>query len=112
MKSSYIRILLLGALVMSFVALTNRWEEIFPSAPAVEHEQQSSNSVNSSAPEQVTNQKLADPAADKTDHNLDNTVATAVTVNTDVFKNLTISQHNGAITKACLAEYHVSFNFI
>ena len=110
MKSSYIRILLLGALVMSFVALTNRWEEMFPSAPAVEHEQQSSNSVNSSAPEQVANQKLADPAADKTDHNLDNTMATAVTVNTDVFKNLTISQHNGAITKACLAEYHVSLD--
>ena len=110
MKSSYIRILLLGAIIMIFVALTSRWEEMFPSSPITQHAQQTSSTANDINLTHVTNEKTADPSANKSDQNFNNTAPTMVTVNTDVFKNLKISQRNGAITHAFLADYHVSLD--
>lgn len=109
MKSSYIRILLLGTLAITFFVLTNRWREIFPETlKTIKNEQKSSSFLNTRNTEKKNDRNVNDLAANERTQNFKKISPASVIINTKVFKNLIISQHNGAFTKACLLAHHIS----
>ncbi|WP_395947434.1 membrane protein insertase YidC [Caedibacter taeniospiralis] len=107
MKSNYIRIFLIALIVVIFMSLMARWEEMFaPRSGKVESSAQTTEVLQSKADIQSKDAGLV--TTDVTRQDFSNADTKPVSLNTSVFANLEISLLNGAIINAELKDYDVS----
>ncbi|WP_100550562.1 membrane protein insertase YidC [Caedibacter taeniospiralis] len=107
MKSNYIRIFLIALIVVIFMSLTARWEEMFVPKPAkTESGAQSTQLVQQE--NNAQNKAVDTVITDVTKQDFSNADAKPISLNTSVFANLEISLLNGAIINAELKDYDVS----
>ncbi len=107
MKSNYIRIFLIALIVVIFMSLMARWEEMFsPKQTLTPQNQSQTSSQQMSTTASDTKQPVVTVDATKQDFNSDN--IKPISLDTKVFANLEISPLNGAIINAALKDYDVS----
>ncbi|WP_440616139.1 membrane protein insertase YidC [Cysteiniphilum sp. 6C5] len=110
MKSNYVRIFLIALIVVIFMSLMARWEEMYaPKQPA-----KVDTPAQTTAVQKDNKDVSASDAADQSDttdvtkQNFNKTDLKPITLNTAVFSDLQISPLNGAIINAALKDYNVS----
>ncbi|MBK2126268.1 membrane protein insertase YidC [Fangia hongkongensis] len=117
MKSNYIRIFLLAIIVVIFLSLTSKWQEMFapkpaPKAQASELSQKTANNAATTTNKNTSQTTLSQSADNAPVSTQSYNVADhkPITINTNVFKNLQISPVNGAIINAALIDYNISLD--
>jgi YidC/Oxa1 family membrane protein insertase len=119
MKTNYIRILLLVAIVIMGTSLMGKWDQTFPSteAPAKTSSVNTTNQYSDAKSDASNKAVTATPskadeqatlAANTNFSKYDN--SQSVDINTSVFKNVKVSLYNGAIISASLKDYNVSLD--
>lgn len=115
MNSNYVRIFFVAFIVMLFIILMARWEELFAPQPSEteisnsnaqvypgigeSNTYQNNNNSNTTAVIALDNQDLQQKDIQK-----------STILNTEVFSEFEINMFNGAITKTALKDYNVSLN--
>ena len=112
MKLNYIRVFLLAVIVVMFLSLMTRWQEMFNPAPV--KAASSTKTVSAKAPsdqaENAAQKSGQDTLPDSFDSQTSMRQYPPIVINTKVFKDLEISPLNGTIINAELRDYPVSLS--
>ena len=108
MKSNYIRIFLLALIVVIFMSLSTKWQEMYGEKP-VKTKTPVTKTDTQGTPLSHNDQESVS-TKEESSINLDTTNIKPIVINTKVFKNLSISPLNGTIIGAALKNYNISLN--